>query len=181
MSRLGRIPVVIPKGVELKVAGNKVNVKGAKGNLSLDLPTGITLKIDQGSLVVEMDKSLDSEFHGLYRSLINNMIVGVDKGYEKTLNLIGVGYRAALKGNKLDLQLGFSHPMEIEIPKEVKIQINKQTEIIISGCDKQIVGHFAALVRSVKPPEPYKGKGIRYVNEYVRKKEGKAAKAAAAK
>jgi large subunit ribosomal protein L6 len=180
MSRLGKIPVPIPKGVEIKHVGGKVIVKGPKGSLELVLPEGMSLKIEDSSLKIEKIEKVPSVLHGLYRSLINNLIVGVSKGYEKTLTLIGVGYRASVKGTKLELLIGFSRPVELDIPKGITLQINKQTEIIVSGLDKQLVGQFAAEVRSKKPPEPYKGKGIRYVDEFVRKKEGKAAKAAAA-
>jgi large subunit ribosomal protein L6 len=128
--------------------------------------------------ILECDEKLVSQksFHGLYRSLIQNNIVGVTEGYEVKLNLIGVGYRANVQGNKLDLQLGFSHPTWVEIPKTIQVAVDKGTTISIKGADKKQVGQFAAAVRAKKPPEPYKGKGIRYENEYVRKKEGKAAK-----
>ncbi|MFA6118381.1 MAG: 50S ribosomal protein L6 [Parachlamydiales bacterium] len=182
MSRLGRIPITVPKGVDVKMSPeNVLNVKGPKGNLSLDVKKGVFLEEKDGEITVKIDEKSDltSAMHGLYRALINNMIVGVDKGFKKELNLIGVGYRAQLKGNLLDIQIGFSHPTEIEIPKDLKITINKSVEIIIEGTDKQKVGQFAAMVRSIRKPEPYKGKGIRYKDEFVRKKAGKAAKAAA--
>ena len=127
-------------------------------------------------MALTKNSPLDSAMHGLYRSLINNMVIGVNKGFEKRLSLIGVGYRAAVSGNKIDLQLGFSHPTALEIPKEIEVKVEKSTKIIISGMDKQAVGQFAASVRAVRPPEPYKGKGVRYEDEYVRKKAGKAAK-----
>ena len=178
MSRYGKTVIPLPKGVELKSTGGKVIAKGPKGELSLELKPGLHLKVDESRAYVEIDKqsSLPKPFHGLYRSLINNMVVGVSKGYEKRLSLVGVGYRANLAGNHLDLQLGFSHPLKIEIPKLIRVTVDKNVLIVISGIDKQTVGQFAAAVRALRPPEPYKGKGIRYEEEYVRKKAGKAAK-----
>jgi large subunit ribosomal protein L6 len=183
MSRLGKTPIAIPKGVEVKISPqNEIGAKGSQGSLNLLLPHGLKAKIDDGKLLIIEDEkvSVKSEIYGLYRSLAKNIIEGVDKGFHKELSLIGVGFRAAIKGNKLDLQVGFSHPTELEIPQGLQIKVNKSVEIIISGMDKQLVGQFAALVRSKKPPEPYKGKGIRYKDEYVRKKAGKAAKSAGA-
>lgn len=182
MSRLGKMPINMPKGVEVKSSKDgSVHIKGPKGALQLQLPAGITCKIDGSLLIVEHDAALclEKATHGLYRSLMQNCITGVTDGFEKRLSLIGVGYRAAVNGNKLDLQVGFSHPTALEIPKTIQITIDKGVLIVIKGIDKHEVGQFAASVRAVKPPEPYKGKGIRYENEYVRKKEGKAAKAAA--
>ncbi len=179
MSRLGRTPVSIPKGVEVKsTKEGLIQFKGPKGSLQLQLPQGFHLKIEGQVAILERDEKvvLESSMHGLYRSLINNNVKGVHEGYEVKLTLIGVGYRANVQGTKLDLSLGFSHPTFIEIPKTIQIAIDKGTSISIKGPDKREVGHFAAQVRAMKPPEPYKGKGIRYENEYVRKKEGKAAK-----
>jgi len=179
MSRLGRTPVSLPKGVEIKAAKNgAVQVKGPKGSLELQLPTGIALKIEGQSAVIERDETLvpSKAMHGLYRSLLKNAIQGVSEGYEVKLSLVGVGYRANVAGSKLDMQLGFSHPTLIEIPKSVQVVVDKGVAILIKGIDKREVGQFAASVRAMKPPEPYKGKGVRYENEYVRKKEGKAAK-----
>jgi large subunit ribosomal protein L6 len=179
MSRLGRTPIEIPKGVELKIGKNgHVHIKGPKGALDLYLPEGLSAKVEGTQVLVEHDanKGATSALYGLYRSLLKNHVVGVTEGYEVKLTMIGVGYRAAVQGNKLDLQVGFSHPTVLEIPKTIKILIDKGTTMIIQGIDKKEVGQFAAAVRSMKPPEPYKGKGIRYENEYVRKKEGKAAK-----
>ncbi len=178
MSRLGKKPVIIPKGVDVKVEQDKVHAKGPKGTSILNLEKGISVKVEDNMLVVYYDDKLNpmKSIYGLYRSLVENLIEGVEKGFEKVLTLIGVGYRAALKGNKIDLQVGYSHPTELEIPKDIKVLINKGTEIVISGVDKQKVGLFASQVRSIRPPEPYKGKGIRYIDEYVRKKAGKAAK-----
>lgn len=179
MSRLGKTPIEIPKGVEIK-AGQKghVHVKGPKGALELNLPDGLTMKVEGTTAIMECDegKGATSALYGLYRSLLKNCVIGVTQGYEVKLTMIGVGYRAAVQGNKLDLQVGFSHPTALEIPKNIKILIDKGTAMTIQGIDKKEVGQFAAAVRAMKPPEPYKGKGIRYENEYVRKKEGKAAK-----
>ncbi|HSX12989.1 MAG TPA: 50S ribosomal protein L6 [Chlamydiales bacterium] len=179
MSRLGKTPVSLPKGVEVKASpSGKLEVKGPKGSLHLQLPNGLKLTIEDAAISIERDEKVcgDSATHGLYRSLVKNAIVGVCEGYSVELTLIGVGYRANVQGDKLDLQVGFSHPTAVAIPKELKVAVDKGTSIIIQGIDKQIVGQFAADVRAVKPPEPYKGKGIRYKDEYVRKKEGKAAK-----
>jgi large subunit ribosomal protein L6 len=177
MSRKGKQPISIPTGVEVKVNGSKVSVKGPKGNLSHDIMEGLVIKIEKNELEVILPEAISSKgnFHGLYRGLINNMVVGVSHGFEKKLEMQGVGYRAAVQGNLLDIQVGLSHPMKLEIPKELQVKVDKNTAITITGADKQQVGQFAATVRSVKPPEPYQGKGIRYVGEHVRRKAGKAA------
>lgn len=179
MSRLGKTPIPVPKGVEVKIAKDgAVSVKGAKGQLELNLPAGLHLKQQGEELLLECDEKVIAKqsFYGLYRSLIRNNILGVSEGYEVKLTLIGVGYRANVQGQKLDLQLGFSHPTWLEIPKTIQVLVEKGTSISIKGPDKKEVGQFAAQVRAIRPPEPYKGKGVRYENEYVRKKEGKAAK-----
>ena len=179
MSRLGKTPIPIPKGVEVKASKEGViSIKGPKGHLEMKLPTGLHLKIDGQVVTLERDEKIVPEkaLHGLYRSLIKNNLIGVSEGYEVKLTLIGVGYRANVAGNKLDLQLGFSHPTFVEIPKTLQITVDKGTSILVKGMDKHEVGQFAAAVRAMKPPEPYKGKGIRYKDEFVRKKEGKAAK-----
>ena len=179
MSRLGKTPIAIPKGVELKSSKEgTVHVKGPKGSLNIQLPVGLHLKIDGQSALLERDEETmpESALHGLFRSLIKNQIQGVLEGYEVRLTMIGVGYRANVQGSKLDLSVGFSHPTQIDIPKSIAVTVDKGTIILIKGNDKREVGQFAAAVRAIKPPEPYKGKGIRYENEYVRKKEGKAAK-----
>lgn len=179
MSRLGKTPISIPKGVEVKTTKEgMLHFKGPKGSLQLQLPTGLHLKIEGATAILERDEKVirDNAVHGLYRSLINNNVIGVSEGYEVKLTLIGVGYRANVQGTKLDLQLGYSHPTAVDIPKTIQVMVEKGTAISIKGPDKKEVGQFAATVRSMKPPEPYKGKGIRYENEYVRKKEGKAAK-----
>lgn len=182
MSRLGKSPIEIPKNVEVKILDGKVQVKGPKGALEFPSADGLKLRTEEKRLFVEFDEKLNvsGKTYGLYRATINNMVIGVSKGFERRLLLIGVGYRAAMQGHHLDLQLGFSHPTQLPIPKSVQVEIDKSTTIIIRGIDKQAVGQFAAMVRSKRPPEPYKGKGIRYENEYVRKKAGKAAKGKAA-
>ena len=179
MSRLGKTPIALPKGVEVKVSKDgAVHVKGPKGSLQLQLPAGMTLRVDGEMVMIERDEAIvpSKATHGLYRSLLKNQVIGVTEGFEKKLTLIGVGYRANVVGNKLDLQLGFSHPTQMDIPKTLQIVVDKGTAIVVKGIDKHEVGQFAAAVRAMKPPEPYKGKGIRYENEFVRKKEGKAAK-----
>ena len=179
MSRLGKSPIPLPDKVEVKIADGMVQAKGPKGSLSMPAQKGISVTVEDGRLIVVKDDKVEmpKTTHGLYRALINNMIIGVTKGFEIKLSLVGVGYRAAVQGQMLDLQLGFSHPTQISIPKGVNVTVDKNVTIIISGIDKHLVGQFAAAVRGMKPPEPYKGKGIRYENEYVRKKAGKAAKA----
>ncbi|MDE3045839.1 MAG: 50S ribosomal protein L6 [Verrucomicrobiota bacterium] len=178
MSRLGRTPISIPKGVEVKASPGAVHIKGPKGTQEMKLPLGITLKMEGQEVVVERNEELEPSkaAHGLYRSLLKNALIGVTEGFEIRLSLVGVGYRANVVGNKLDMQLGFSHPTLIEIPKGVQVTVDKGVAISVKGLDKREVGQFAAAVRAMKPPEPYKGKGVRYENEYVRKKEGKAAK-----
>ena len=178
MSRLAKKPIVLPKGVEFKVTSGKVAVKGPKGEMATDVPEDIDIKQKENEVFFTLKEkaSLPKPMLGLYRALVNNSVTGVSSGFEKKLQLIGVGYRAAMKGSKLDLQLGFSHPCELDVPEGLQIKVEKSTLITITGVDKKLVGHFAATVRSLKPPEPYKGKGIRYIDEFVRKKAGKAAK-----
>ena len=170
--------MVLPKGVEVTISNESVQFKGPKGSLLHTLPAGLQLLKGEDGLMLQLVEGVevDKPILGLHRSLIQNAIIGVSTGFEKRLQLIGVGYRAAIKGTKLDLQLGFSHPCEMAIPSQLKIDVDKNILIVISGVDKNLVGHFAAAVRSMKPPEPYKGKGIRYIDEFVRKKAGKAAK-----
>lgn len=182
MSRLGKSPIIVPKGVEVKMDKQVLHVKGSKGTLSLELPKGINIRIEDADLYVDRDESikLPKPSHGLYRAMVNNLIVGTSQGFTKKLILIGVGYRATVQGSVLDLQLGYSHPTQIEIPANVQVSVEKSVTITITGIDKHSVGQFAAAVRAMRPPEPYKGKGIRYENEFVRKKAGKAAKGKAA-
>ncbi len=178
MSRLGKTPITLPEKVEVKIAEGMVHAAGPKGNLTIPAHQGISVKIEGQRLIVEQDETIEmpATTRGLFRALINNMVIGVSKGFEVRLSLIGVGYRAAVQGQMLDLQLGFSHPTQLKIPKGINITVEKSVLIIISGIDKHLVGQFAAQVRGMKPPEPYKGKGIRYEKEFVRKKAGKAAK-----
>lgn len=178
MSRKGKKPIELPKGVEVKQTGSLVEVKGPKGLLSLEIKSNIDIEIKDGEVILSYDESQGqlSKFLGLYRSLIANLVEGTTKGFEKKLELIGVGYRAAVKGNSLDLSLGFSHPTEMPIPEGIQVAVEKNTVVTISGMDKQQVGLFASQIRALKPPEPYKGKGIRYQGEYVRRKAGKTGK-----
>lgn len=175
MSRIGKKPVVIPAGVTAKVDGNTIEVKGPKGTLTRTFHPTMTVKVEGAEITVERpsDDKFERSLHGLTRSLIQNMVDGVVSGFSKTLEINGVGYRAQLQGNKLVLNLGYSHSIEMILPEGISAQVPDQNKIIISGADKQAVGEFAAKVRSKRPPEPYKGKGIRYSDEHVRRKEGK--------
>jgi len=177
MSRIGSQPIPVPAGVDVQVQGHNITVKGPKGTLKQDLREGVVLKIENNEIILSLadTHSDQGNFHGLYRALIHNMVEGVTKGFEKKLEMIGVGYRAAVQGKELDVQVGLSHPTKIAIPEGVQVKVDKNTSILITGADKQAIGQFAATVRAVRPPEPYQGKGIRYVGEYVRKKAGKAA------
>lgn len=177
MSRKGKLPITVPKGVEVKVADTEVMVKGPKGSLTQKLVPGIEVKVDNDHVVVSLDENSSDKgnFHGLYRTLIHNMVIGTSEGFERRLEMIGVGYRASVQGELLDLLLGFSHPTKLKIPKGLTVKVEKNTTIIIQGFDKHLVGQFAATVRRKRPPEPYQGKGIRYLGEFVRKKAGKAA------
>ena len=178
MSRKGKMPIALPKGVDVTIGPDSFMAKGPKGTLSRSLTPGITVVKEQDMLLVKTaDESRDlSRMHGLYWALVSNMVVGVSQGFEKILEMVGVGYRAAVQGNMLDVQVGFSHPTKFEIPQGIQVKVEKNTSISIKGCDRQEVGQFAAEVRAVRPPEPYQGKGIRYKDEYVRRKAGKAAK-----
>ena len=178
MSRIGNKPVQIPAGVEVAVNGNNVVVKGPKGQLELDVFEKLAINVEDNVLTVSRpdDERETRARHGLTRALIHNMVVGVTEGFRKDLEIQGVGYRAAKQGNKLTLTLGFSHPVEFEDTDTIKIELKDALHFSITGIDKQEVGQFAAEVRGVRPPEPYKGKGIRYVGEYVIRKEGKAGK-----
>lgn len=176
MSRKGKLPIPVPKGVEVNVKDCHVSIKGPKGTLHQDIRPGIRITVNDNQIHVTLPESSEDlgNFHGLYRSLISNMVDGVTKGFEKKLEMIGVGYRAAVQGHLLDLQMGYSHPTKLDIPQDLQVKVEKNI-MTISGADKQKVGQFAASVRRIRPPEPYQGKGIRYVDEYVRKKAGKAA------
>ncbi len=179
MSRVGKAPITVPDGVDVSINGGSVTVEGAKGSLNQKLPGGITVSQNDGVLVVERpdDSSESKAFHGLSRSLIQNMILGVTQGFSKELQIQGIGYRAIAKGsNKLELALGFSHSVNIEAPEGIEFEVPQQTQIFVKGIDKQLVGQVAADIRKWRKPEPYKGKGIRYANERVIRKAGKAAK-----
>jgi len=176
MSRVGSNPIELPGGVEVDSGPDNVTVKGPKGTLSVSFDDRIGVAVKDG--VVTVSRSDDERearaLHGLSRSLLNNMVLGVSQGFSKELRAEGVGYRANLQGRRLELQVGFSHPVHIDAPEGINFEVPEPTRIIVSGIDKQLVGQVAADVRRVRPPEPYKGKGIRYVNEYVRRKAGKA-------
>jgi large subunit ribosomal protein L6 len=176
MSRVGKQPIVIPDGVTVNVEGAEVLAKGPKGTLRSPVPHGIGAKVEDGRLVFERpDDTKESRArHGLARALANNMVVGVSKGFAKRLEIQGVGYRADVKGKVLNLLLGFSHPVAMDIPEGLTVKVESNTTLDIEGADKQLVGQFAADVRSLRPPEPYKGKGIRYHDEHIRRKVGKA-------
>ena len=179
MSRIGKQPIPIPSGVEVQVADSRVSVKGAKGSLALQLHPALSVAITDGNVVVSRptDESLHRALHGLTRSLIANMVEGVTNGYTRTLEIQGVGYRAALKGATLEIAVGYSHPVIVEAPAGITFEVPQPNRIIVSGTDKQAVGQVAANIRAIRKPDPYKGKGIRYQGEYVRKKAGKAGKA----
>ena len=176
MSRIGRSPITVPQGVEVRQTGAAVEVKGPKGQLAQRLPAGISLEIGAG--VVQVKRKGDAKamrsLHGLIRTLIANMVLGVTKGFEKELEIVGIGYRAAVQGKNLQLSLGYSHPVVYPIPQGIELAVDKQTRITVKGIDKQKVGQVAAEIRGFKKPEPYKGKGIRYIGEEIRKKAGKA-------
>lgn len=179
MSRIGSAPITVPSGVDVSIAGTDVTVKGSKGELSITLPGEITAAVDDGVVtLVRPDDSGDHKaMHGLARTLVDNMIIGVSEGFTKKLEIVGVGYRAAAKGsNALEMQLGFSHPVNIQAPDGIEFEVPVQTEIIVKGIDKQLVGQVAADIRKWRKPEPYKGKGIKYEGERIIRKAGKAAK-----
>lgn len=176
MSRIGRMPIAVPQGVTLKIEGNLVSVKGPKGELSRNIHPDMILEFDGSVLNVKRpsDQKEHRALHGLSRTLINNMVTGVTKGFTKNLEIAGVGYRAAKSGAKLNLTLGFSHPVEVDPPKGITIDVPAPNKIVISGIDKEAVGALAAQIRGYREPEPYKGKGIKYEGEVVRRKVGKA-------
>ena len=179
MSRIGRHPVEVPAGVEVKIAENNVvTVKGPKGTLEKALPTEMSITMEDGHVVVTRPNDLKKmkSLHGLTRTLIQNMVTGVSQGYEKTLEVNGVGYRAQKQGKKLVLSLGYSHPVEMEAPEGITFDVPNPNEIIVKGMDKELVGQTAAVVRTKRPPEVYRGKGIKYAEEVIRRKEGKAGK-----
>lgn len=177
MSRIGKQPVEVPKGVDVTVQGQTVTVKGSKGELTFDAHPDVTVKMEDGQVVVARptDSARHKALHGLTRSLISNMVEGVSNGFSKTLEIVGVGYRADKKGKGITLNLGFSHPVEYEAREGIELEVPNQTTVVVRGADKQMVGQTAAEIRSFRPPEPYKGKGIRYQGEQVRRKAGKTA------
>jgi large subunit ribosomal protein L6 len=178
MSRIGKNPILIPSGVTITIDENLVTVKGPKGQLTLPVRSEMGLQLEGNTLVVTPngETRLHRSLHGLTRTLIDNMVIGVSVGFSKNLELVGVGYRAAATSSLLTLQLGYSHPVEIVLPEGIEAKVEANTKLSISGIDKQAVGDIAALVRSKRPPEPYKGKGVRYANEVVRRKAGKSGK-----
>lgn len=184
MSRIGKVPITIPAGVQVSLANRTIKVKGAKGELSYAYSPLVEVSQEGDKIVVKRngDDKEPRAFHGLTRALINNMVQGVSKGFEKRLQLVGVGFRAQVSGKKLTLNVGFSHPIEFMIPDGVKVEMDKEDKniLVVTGIDRQLVGEAAAQIRKFRTPEPYKGKGIRYVDEYVRRKAGKAAAKAAA-
>lgn len=184
MSRIGKLPIHIPAGVTVTLNGNNVTVKGPKGELSQEINPTISVAIEDNEVLVTRSNDAIQEraFHGLYRSLINNMIVGVSEGYNRQLELVGVGFRAATQpGNVLELNLGFTHSILLKLPAEIKVEAkserNKNPLIILESCDKQLIGQVCAKIRSFRKPEPYKGKGVKFVGEEIRRKSGKAASA----
>lgn len=178
MSRVGKAPVKIQQGVKVDIKDQLVKVEGPKGKLSLTLPRGISAKVDNGAIVLarhEDQAPNASALHGLSRTLVNNMVVGVHTGFSKDLDIVGVGYRAAVKGQVLSLTLGYSHPIDYTLPAGITAKVDANTKLNISGADKTLVGMVAAKIRSFKPPEPYQGKGVKYVDEHIIRKQGKAA------
>ena len=175
MSRIGNRILTIPDGVTVSVDGNVVTVKGPKGELSTEINKNITAEVKENEVIVSRKSGAYKNFHGTANANINNMIIGVTKGYEKKLEIVGVGYRFTAKGNTLVVNAGYSHPVEVSVPTGITIEVPSNTELFIRGIDKCLVGEFAAEVRKIRQPEPYKGKGIRYTDEHIRRKEGKKA------
>lgn len=177
MSRIGKYPVNLDDKVQVSVTGNTVTVKGAKSSLKYDLDPRITAKIDGKKVVLTRadESKVSKSLHGLYKVLLQNAVKGLTAGFSKSLELQGVGYRASVQGKKLELSLGYSHPIFFDIPEGIEIKVDKQTTIMVNGADKALVGQVAAKIRSFRPPEPYLGKGVRYVGEHIRRKAGKSA------
>ena len=179
MSRIGKTPIAVPAGVEVKIDQNHITVKGPKGTLERTIPGGISVAQEEGELTLTRadDERRNRALHGLARSLVNNMVVGVTEGFSKQLHIVGVGYRATAKGaNKLDLSLGFSHPVEIDAPEGVTFVVPSPDRVDVVGIDKEVVGQVAADIRKLRKPEPYKGKGVRYLDEHIVRKAGKSGK-----
>ena len=178
MSRVGKVPVKIQQGVKVEIKDSVVKVEGPKGKLSHKLPRGVTAKVENGSVVFTRNDAIvpnASALHGLTRTLVQNMVTGVHTGFSKELDIVGVGYRAAMKGSTLSLTLGYSHPVDYELPTGIAAKVENNTRVVVSGADKMLVGLVAAKIRSFKKPEPYQGKGIKYVDEHIIRKQGKAA------
>ena len=178
MSRIGKLPIKVPSGVDITCNGQEIIVKGKFGTLQNQLPDSLALELNEGQLIVSLEKQTrtDRALHGLYRTLINNMVIGVSEQFQKNLTLNGVGYRAAVQGKSIILNLGYSHPVEMEIPEGISIEVQKNTQISLKACDKEQLGLFAAKIREWRAPEPYKGKGIIYEGEIVQRKAGKSGK-----
>jgi large subunit ribosomal protein L6 len=179
VSRIGRMPIVVPKNVEVKIQGNSVHVKGPKGEMHYDFPPSMQVSLEEGVIGINRstDDRVERSLHGMTRALINNMVVGVSSGFQKVLEINGVGYRAEVQGKNLVLNVGYSHPVVMEPPAGIAFEADMKTRLItIKGYDKQLVGQIAADIRKVRPPEPYKGKGIKYLDEKIRRKAGKAGK-----
>jgi large subunit ribosomal protein L6 len=178
MSRIGRLPIAVPSGVDVTIDGRAITVKGPKGTLTRELHPDISVSREDDRLVVTRptEQKTHKQLHGLTRTLVNNMVVGVTDGYRKSLEITGVGYRASKVGEKLQLNLGYSHPIEIAPPQGISFEVENPTRLAVVGIDKELVGQVAAQVRSTRKPEPYKGKGVRYAGEYIRRKAGKAGK-----
>ncbi|PPS45225.1 50S ribosomal protein L6 [Chroococcidiopsis sp. TS-821] len=178
MSRIGKRPITIPAKVQVTIDGSQVTVKGPKGELSRELPSAVTIEQEGDTLLVKRkdDSRIARQMHGLSRTLVANMVDGVSQGFQRRLEIQGVGYRAAVQGRNLTLNVGYSHPVQIEPPEGIQLAVENNTNVIVSGFDKELVGNTAAKIRDVRPPEPYKGKGIRYAGEFVRRKAGKAGK-----
>ena len=178
MSRIGKAPITVPSGVDVTMSGRTVTVKGPKGSLSRDIPGEIVVRKEESTILVERpnDERLNRSLHGLSRTLVNNMVIGVTEGFTKELEIVGVGYRAEAQGANLRLALGFSHPVVVPAPDGISFEIPVQTRVIVKGIDKELVGQVAANIRSIRKPEPYKGKGVRYLDERILRKAGKTGK-----
>lgn len=177
MSRVGKVPVKVQQGVKVEIKDGLIKVEGPKGKLSHRLARGVVAKVENGAILVSRDENAPNaaSLHGLTRTLVQNMVIGAHAGFSKELDVVGVGYRAAVKGSVLTLTLGYSHPIDYELPVGITAKVENNTRIIVSGADKMLVGLVAAKIRSFKEPEPYQGKGIKYVNEHIIRKQGKAA------
>lgn len=183
MSRIGKLPILIPEGVSVELKNKRINVKKNNKELSLQIHPDLEVKVEENRIIIERpsDDRIHRSLHGLTRNMIFNMVKGVSEGFEKTLEIIGVGYRAEMKGNDLELSLGYSHPVKVKAPDGIEFTVDKQKTIKVRGADKQLVGKIAAEIRDFKKPEPYKGKGIKYIDEHIRRKVGKAGAAVGGK